>query len=383
MPHLETNAEKNSRRRILRDYSSSKYKGQLQQILDALPQPTALMSLNYQLLLVNKTMNGLLDHLDNKALFHKRIGDSFRCQYAHKSKNGCGSSVNCQFCGIIKALTISKNENAQHTEESYLSLVHPNGELKSFLNLRITTTPFYYRRKKYLFLTLSDISEELRRRMMERIFFHDILNKAGNILGIVDIFPSYQTNGEKSSSLMESLRITSADLIEEILYQRDFSAAEHNELRPRFERKNTLEIIKLTKAQIENSDVAFNKEILISDDSVNLDLITDGVLLRRVLLNMLKNALEATRQNGIINFGCKSLSDTHVRFWVQNNTVIPKEIQIQIFTKSFSTKESGLGLGTYSIRLLGEKYLKGKISFQSNAESGTVFMIDLPLAPAT
>jgi signal transduction histidine kinase len=57
---------------------------------------------------------------------------------------------------------------------------------------------------------------------------------------------------------------------------------------------------------------------------------------------------------------------------------MPKEIQLQIFARSFSTKGQGRGLGTYSVRLLTEKYLKGKVWFKSSEKQGTTFYICIP-----
>ena len=52
---------------------------------------------------------------------------------------------------------------------------------------------------------------------------------------------------------------------------------------------------------------------------------------------------------------------------------------MQIFKRSFSTKGKGRGLGTYSVRLLAENYLKGKAGFISNEKEGTIFFVDLPV----
>jgi signal transduction histidine kinase len=64
---------------------------------------------------------------------------------------------------------------------------------------------------------------------------------------------------------------------------------------------------------------------------------------------------------------------------VHNPVYIMPEIQLQIFQRSFSTKGSGRGLGTYSIRLFSERYLKGKVSFTSNPQEGTTFRVQYPL----
>ena len=58
---------------------------------------------------------------------------------------------------------------------------------------------------------------------------------------------------------------------------------------------------------------------------------------------------------------------------------MPKHIQLQIFNRSFSTKaKKGRGIGTYSVKLLIENYLKGKVSFISNQEEQTKFIIEVP-----
>jgi sensor histidine kinase regulating citrate/malate metabolism len=57
---------------------------------------------------------------------------------------------------------------------------------------------------------------------------------------------------------------------------------------------------------------------------------------------------------------------------------MPKEVQLQLFQRSFSTKGRGRGIGTYSIKLLTEKYLRGKVDFISNEGTGTTFNLYFP-----
>jgi hypothetical protein len=44
-----------------------------------------------------------------------------------------------------------------------------------------------------------------------------------------------------------------------------------------------------------------------------------------------------------------------------------------MFQRNFSTKGPGRGVGTYSVRLLTERYLGGQVSLLSSPESGTRF----------
>ena len=56
-----------------------------------------------------------------------------------------------------------------------------------------------------------------------------------------------------------------------------------------------------------------------------------------------------------------------------------REVQLQVFQRSFSTKGTDRGLGTYSMKLLSERYLHGSVSFTSTPEEGTIFRARYPL----
>ncbi len=107
---------------------------------------------------------------------------------------------------------------------------------------------------------------------------------------------------------------------------------------------------------------------------------SDRTLLARVLCNLIKNALEACRAGQTVTVGCARPGDA-IEFWVHNPGVMPREVQLQVFQRSFSTKGAGRGLGTYSIKLLTERYLHGRVSFTSTADQGTTFKVHYPLAP--
>ena len=68
-----------------------------------------------------------------------------------------------------------------------------------------------------------------------------------------------------------------------------------------------------------------------------------------------------------------------VLFSVHNEQVMPEDVQIQIFQRSFTTKgQPGRGVGTYSMKLFGERYLGGRVSFVSRTPDGTTFTLVLP-----
>ena len=110
---------------------------------------------------------------------------------------------------------------------------------------------------------------------------------------------------------------------------------------------------------------------------------SDPTILSRVLGNLVKNALEATPPGGAVTVGCEGMPDGGIRFSVRNPVPIPEAARTQIFKRSFSTKGVGRGLGTYSARLLTEKYLGGSICFATGIEEGTVFHVTLPSVSST
>jgi len=110
---------------------------------------------------------------------------------------------------------------------------------------------------------------------------------------------------------------------------------------------------------------------------VEVTLTTDRTLLKRVLGNMTKNALEASAPGQAVTLRCQD-QDGGLAFSVHNPKAMPEKVQLQVFKRSFSTKGSGRGLGTYSIKLFTERYLGGRVWFTSSPEEGTTFTAWLP-----
>jgi signal transduction histidine kinase len=232
------------------------------------------------------------------------------------------------------------------------------------------------RDKTFYVFTVQDISNEKRKQNLERTFFHDILNTAGNLNGLLAILKE-GTDTAESRELINLSEEVSRELIEEIVLHRQIRSAESGDLVVRTEKLIASDVLKSAVSRISGNEIAKTKNILIIDHSGGSEITTDRLLLQRILINMLKNAVEATLENGTVYSEVEEKSGL-VIFKVRNDLVIPIDVQMQIFQRSFSTRGKGRGIGTYSIRLLAEKYLGGKVGFTSSEPDGTTFYIELP-----
>jgi sensor histidine kinase regulating citrate/malate metabolism len=213
--------------------------------------------------------------------------------------------------------------------------------------------------------------------MLERIFFHDILNTAGNLKMISEMLLS---NGDEieREHLIAILSKVSTELVDEIEAQKQLYAAETGSLRLNNTELTTHEIFSTIIDQF-NTDHHRNQVLRIGDGSTDTAFVSDRSLLVRIIKNMVKNALEASGENDTITLLSKKEGNI-LRFEVKNPAFISRDVQLQIFKRSFSTKSLDRGLGTYSMKILGENYLKGRVYFTSSEKKGTIFFFDLPLS---
>jgi nitrogen fixation/metabolism regulation signal transduction histidine kinase len=111
----------------------------------------------------------------------------------------------------------------------------------------------------------------------------------------------------------------------------------------------------------------------------NLKISVDEAQLKQVLINMVKNAIEALEgvENPGIDITVKRILH-HVSIEIHNNgPVIPPEILEKIFVPFYSTKPEGSGIGLSLSRQIIRNH-NGQISVQSEAGKGTTFKVLLP-----
>jgi two-component system NtrC family sensor kinase len=107
----------------------------------------------------------------------------------------------------------------------------------------------------------------------------------------------------------------------------------------------------------------------------------DEAQLRQALLNLLRNAREATPNGGPIDVRVAATGMSVVVEVADRGGGIPEEIRARVFDPFFSTKGEGTGLGLAITRHIVEAH-GGTVTCEPRAGGGTLFRIALPLAPA-
>jgi len=347
----------------------------LQKCVNFIPDVFLILNRERQIVYANQILLDILGLNEPDKIYGLRPGEALCCIHAN-SQNGtpaCGTTTFCRYCGAVNAILKSQEAlNAVIIEECRIA----SGENETAFDFRVWARGMEFNDKPYTIFVVRDIGNEKRRSVLEKIFFHDILNTAGGIQGIMGILSD--ASGSELDELIHLVETASETMIEEIRVQKDLLAAETGELRLNFESVDMLEILQNVKDLYLKHEVSNKKNIMISRDAKSINLTTDRIILKRIVGNMLKNALEAVSTDGTVTMGITQLEDC-VELWVHNATVMPEEVQMQMFQRSFSTKGTGRGIGTYSIKMLGEQYLKGEVSFSSTENQGTVVNIKLPM----
>jgi signal transduction histidine kinase len=304
-----------------------------------------------------------------------RPGELFHCAHAAESEGGCGTTAFCRYCGAVNAI-LQSQQGSDAVEECRILSRHDCRE--EALDLRVWAKPFQYRGEEFSFFSIVNIADEKRRIFLERIFLHDIMNTASALRGFSEMIGEEAVDAETRKAFVEEIGFLSNKIIDEINAHRTLLAAEHNELKVQVKSLDTLGLLRGIIKTYNRPEMLDRRILRLDGDSVSVAMESDETLLGRVLGNMTKNAIEASMPGETITLGCIREGD-RVSFFVRNPTYIPENIRAQIFNRSFSTKGSGRGLGTYSMKYLTEKYLKGRIGFTTSETEGTTFTALYPL----
>jgi hypothetical protein len=341
-------------------------------ILNTLPNIFLVLDSQRRVAFANKALLTLLGLPDDRAVRGRRSGDLLGCVHADETEGGCGTTDYCQVCGALSTILASLRGTSAVSE---CRIRQKDG---GALDLRVSASPLVLGGECFSLVVVEDIGDAKRRAVLEQVFFHDILNLAGVLTGYASLLRDLPEGSPQLGHFKDKLYQASMRLVDEIQMQRDLIAAENGELALRPSCVQSLAFLGSVQDCYRVHDAAKDRDIQIDPQSDDVLFDSDPVLLERVLGNLVKNALEAIPPGEIVTLRCRATAE-QVIFEVHNPTVMLREVQLQVFQRSFSTKGKGRGLGTYGVKLLSERYLGGSVTFTTSPEYGTTFRVVYPL----
>jgi hypothetical protein len=341
-------------------------------MLNAVFDIVLILDKNRQAVFANTSLQKFLGIANIDSVLGYRPGEIFDCVHAYSVDTGCGTTDFCKFCGAVKSILIAQ-EGRYDVEECVV--MKKDG---SAVDLAVAAAPIRAGGDGFVFFAIRNISDQKRRELLEGVFFHDVLNVASIIWTATEMLKI--GHKEKQEELIDKIHMATLRLIDEVKSQGNLSKAERSELAVDIREIKAMDMMGQAVSLYKDFGTSRGVRIEIEAESEDVAFKSDFILLRRVLGNMIKNAIEAAEKGEVVKIGSKR-SDDSVEFRVNNKTVMPPEISMNIFKRSFSTKGKGRGLGTYSIKIFTERYLHGKADFTSESGTGTTFFVSYPLDP--
>ncbi len=366
-------ADDNELKNAVRDISNSELMTALLRVSGGI---LAVLNEQRQILALNSRLLEFMGVDDPIHVLGLRPGEALNCAHAKDHPGGCGTSKFCRTCGAAVAIVAALADDEPVEREC---LLMTEGVAPDAIELRVRAVPLDLDGRKLILVLLQDIRNEKRLQALERVFFHDVMNTLAAATTFGEIL-NHQP--ERAVDLAPNLQVLLQRLAAEIKSQQLLHAVEADEYQLSPEPLAAEDVLVALRDQFAPMAERAGVRLRVRPPTANTVITTDELLLKRVLGNMIKNAIEATGAGQEVHVWLE-LGDDDVSWQVSNPGCMPDAVALRVFQRYFTTKpEAGRGLGTYSMKLLGEDYLDGRVSFTTDEEAGTVFRFRLPLKPA-
>ena len=235
----------------------------------------------------------------------------------------------------------------------------------------------------------AEAANEAKTEFLQRMS-HDIRTPINGICGMINVADHYADNMEKQTECRAKIKKTSQLLLELINEVLDMSKLESDEVVLEDIPFNLNSIFEEILGVIEHMAAEQNIRIIWEEKEVtHWNLIGSPVHVKRILMNILSNAVKYNKENGYVYISCREIPSkqtamTTLEFVCRDTGIgMTEAFQKRIFEPfaqehaGSRTKFAGTGLGMPITKKLVEK-MGGTISFESKEGTGTTFVIRIP-----
>ena len=235
----------------------------------------------------------------------------------------------------------------------------------------------------------AEAANEAKTEFLQRMS-HDIRTPINGICGMINVADYYADNMEKQTECRAKIKEASHLLLELINEVLDMSKLESDEVVLEEIPFNLNSISEEILGVIEHMATEQNIRIIWEEKEVtHWNLIGSPVHVKRILMNILSNAVKYNKENGYVYISCREIPSkqtamTTLEFVCRDTGIgMTEAFQKRIFEPfaqehaGSRTKFAGTGLGMPITKKLVEK-MSGTISFESKEGTGTTFVIRIP-----
>ena len=235
----------------------------------------------------------------------------------------------------------------------------------------------------------AEAANEAKTEFLQRMS-HDIRTPINGICGMIDVADHYAEDMEKQTECRAKIKEASHLLLELINEVLDMSKLESDEVVLEEIPFNLNSISEEILGVIEHMATEQNIRIIWEEKEVtHWNLIGSPVHVKRILMNILSNAVKYNKENGYVYISCREIPSkqtamTTLEFVCRDTGIgMTEAFQKRIFEPfaqehaGSRTKFAGTGLGMPITKKLVEK-MGGTISFESKEGTGTTFVIRIP-----
>jgi signal transduction histidine kinase len=205
---------------------------------------------------------------------------------------------------------------------------------------------------------------------------HDIRNPLQAITSELYL-QKLETNSLPDSEVKETLLENIRGIEENIVYINKIVADLQDYARPLNPRKEELDVEEAINDALEIVIIPINVNKTVSVDENLPKLFADSTMTKRILVNLIQNAVQAMPKGGTLTVSAHSQKNKITIDIEDTGVGIPKEVQGKIFTPLMTTKSKGQGFGLAVVKRIIEA-MNGTITFESEDGKGTKFTLQFP-----
>ncbi|MBF0481833.1 MAG: PhnD/SsuA/transferrin family substrate-binding protein [Desulfovibrionaceae bacterium] len=252
-------------------------------------------------------------------------------------------------------------------------------------DVEVFTGPVHYKGRNLLMTTIHDITELRRleqiKRDVELIVSHDLKSPLTGLINIPQMLMEEDNITPQQRDMLALVAAAGQKMLRQINSALELHKIESGTYRLKAQACDPAALVREYVDLMAAGARPGAERIRIREQAAGEGapaLQTDKLMLDIILMNLLRNAQEASDPNAPVFVDLSREAGSYV-IAVSNSRPVPAEIRERFFEKyATAGKKGGTGLGTYSAAIM-TRALGGTITMQTSEEAGTTVTVRLPL----